>query len=259
MIIVKLLGGARKSFSSDKLEIQSDLMSISSLLEHLEKNTPKNLPYLDPNNILVAVNGVDSSALQGKETILKNGDVISIIPLVHGGSSKRIQFGMMKNIVELVRLRKTTEDPILFIESLREKYPSLVIQGIRATHVLNVAHVQKTVIISLSAQKAGILLSNKIETDILMRFACTRQISDAISKVGVKKNSDSILIIIGKKSHIEKLYKHTEELLHNNVFPKDNSKIIQKEFGITKKQLDCVISKTPLEDLLAEKSATLLH
>jgi len=259
MIIVKLLGGAKKSFSSDRLEIQSDLMPIYSLLEHLEKNTPKNLPRLDPNNILVAVNGVDSSALQGKETVIKNGDIISIIPLVHGGSSKRIQFGIMKNIVELVRLKKTTEDPISFIESLRKKYPSLVIQGIRATYVLNVAHVQKTVIISLSAQKTGILLSNKIETDILMRFACTRQISDAISKVGVKKNSDSILIIIGKKSHIEKLYKHIEELLHDNVFPKDNSKIIQKEFEITKKQLDCVISKTPLEDLLAEKSATLFH
>ena len=159
----------------------------------------------------------------------------------------------------MVRLKKTTEDPIRFIESLREKYPNLVIQGIVASHVLNVEHVQKTVAISLAAQKAGTLLSNKIETDILMRFACTRQISDAISKVGVKKNADSILIIIGKKSYIEKLFNQIEELLEDNIFSKDNSKLIQKEFGITKKQLDCVISKTPLEDLLAEKSATLFH
>lgn len=259
MITVKLLGGARKSFSSDKLEIESDLMTISSLLDHLEKNTPKNLPHLDPNNILVAVNGIDSSALQGKETLLKGGDVISVIPLVHGGKSKRIQFGLMKNIVELVRLKKTMEDPIRFIESLRERYPNLIIQGIQAAYVLNEEHVQKTVAISLSAQKAGTLLSNKIETDILMRFACTRQISDAISKVGVKKNSDSILIIIGKKSYIEKLYNSIEDLLHYNVFSKDNSELIKKEFGITKKQLDCVFSKTPLEDLLAEKSATLFH
>ena len=259
MITVKLLGGARKSFSSDKLEIPSDLMTISSLLDHLEKNTPKNLPYLDPNNILVAVNGIDSSALQGKETLLKDRDVISIIPLVHGGKSKRIQFGLMKNIVELVRLKKTAEDPIRFIESLRDRYPNLVIQGIQASYVLNTEHVQKTVAISLSAQKADTLLSNKIETDILMRFACTRQISDAISKVGVKKNADSILIIIGKKSHIEKLYNYIEDLLQDNVFSKDNSKLIKKEFGITKKQLDCVFSKMPLEDLLAEKSATLFH
>ena len=259
MITVKLLGGARKSFSSDKLEIESDLMTISDLLDHLEKNTPENLPHLDPNNILVAVNGIDSSALQGKETLLKGGDVISIIPLVHGGKSKRIQFGLMKNIVELVRLKKTREDPIRFIESLRERYPNLIIQGIRASYVLNAEHIQKTVAISLSAQKADTLLSNKIETDILMRFACTRQISDAISKVGVKKNADSILIIIGKKSYIEKLFNYIKDLLQDNIFSKDNSEFIKKEFGITKKQLDCIFSKTPLEDLLAEKSETLFH
>jgi tRNA threonylcarbamoyladenosine modification (KEOPS) complex Cgi121 subunit/molybdopterin converting factor small subunit len=258
MITVKLLGGTKKSFSTDKLEISSDLTTIASLLDYLEKNTPNNTPHLDLNNILVAVNGVNSSALQGKETTLKSGDVVSIIPLVHGGKSKRIQFDLMKNTVELVRL-KQTQDPISFIESLREKYQNLVIQGIATSHILNVVHVKKTVVISLSAQKAGTLLSNKIETDILMRFACTRQISDAISKVGVKKDADSILMIIGKKPNIEKLYNHIKELLQENVFPKDNSKFIQKEFKITKKQLDCVISKTPLEDLLAEKSATLFH
>jgi tRNA threonylcarbamoyladenosine modification (KEOPS) complex Cgi121 subunit len=165
----------------------------------------------------------------------------------------------MKNFVELVRLKKTPEDPIRFIESLREKFPNVIIQGINASHVLNTEHVKKIIAISLSAQKAGTLLSNKIETDVLMRFACTRQISDAISKVGVKKNSDSILIFIGKKPNIERLYNHIKELLQDNVFSKDNSKFIQKEFEITKKQLDCVISKTPLEDLLAEKSATLFN
>jgi tRNA threonylcarbamoyladenosine modification (KEOPS) complex Cgi121 subunit/molybdopterin converting factor small subunit len=259
MITVKLLGGARKSFSTDKLEILSDVDTISSLLDYLEKNTAKNMPHLDPNNILVAVNGTDSSALQGKETILKAGDVISIIPLVHGGKSHRIQFDVMKNFVELVRLKKAPEDPIRFIESLRQKFPNIIIQGIDASHVLNTEHVKKTIVISLSAQKAGTLLSNKIETDVLMRFACTRQISDAISKVGVKKNADSILIIIGKKPNIEKLYNHIKELLQDDVFSKDNSKLIQKEFGITKKQLGCIISKTPLEDLLAERSATLFH
>ncbi|HEU5220707.1 MAG TPA: thiamine biosynthesis protein ThiS, partial [Candidatus Nitrosotalea sp.] len=67
MITVKLLGGARKSFASDKLEIQSDSMSISSLLDHLQASISVPSPPLDSNNILVAVNGVDSSALQGKE------------------------------------------------------------------------------------------------------------------------------------------------------------------------------------------------
>ena len=257
MIIVKLLGGAKKLFSTEKLEISSSSMTLFSLLEYLGKST-KNLAPLDPNNILVAVNGIDSSALQGKETLLKDGDVISIIPLIHGGSSKRLQFELMKNFVELVRL-KPREDPIRFIESIREHFPNLIIQGILASYVLNIEHVKKTLAISISAQKTGTLLSNKIETDILLRFACTKQISDAISKVGVKKNSDSILIIVGKKPNIEKLFNHIEDLLHDNVFSKDNSTFIKQKFGISKKQLDSIFSKTPLEDLLAEKSATLFH
>ncbi|MGI0007117.1 MAG: KEOPS complex subunit Cgi121, partial [Nitrosotalea sp.] len=118
---------------------------------------------------------------------------------------------------------------------------------------------KKTVAISLSAKKADTLLSNRIETDILMRFACTRQISDAISKVGVKTNANTMLVMIGKKLLLEKLFNEIEDLLENNVFSKDNSKFIQKEFGITQKELDCVISETPLEDLLAERSATLFH
>ena len=119
MITVKLLGGARKSFASDKLEIQSDSMSISSLLDHLQESIPVASPPLDSNNILVAVNGVDSSALQGKETLLKSGDIVSIIPLVHGGRSKRVQFSLMNTLVELVRLKKTVKDPVRFLESLR--------------------------------------------------------------------------------------------------------------------------------------------
>jgi molybdopterin converting factor small subunit/tRNA threonylcarbamoyladenosine modification (KEOPS) complex Cgi121 subunit len=259
MITVKLLGGARKSFSSDKLEIQNDTMTVSGLLDHLKASIPQNLPQLDPVNILIAVNGVDSSALQGKETLLKNGDVVSIIPLVHGGKSKRVQFSLMNTTVELVRLKKTIQNPIKFLESIRERYPNLVIQGIQALYVLNVEHVKKIIAISLSAKKADTLLSNKIETDILMRFACTRQITDAISKVGVKVNADSMLIILGKKSSLEKMFHENEDLLANDVFQKNNSKLLKKEFGITQKELDCVMSKTPLEDLLAEKSATLFH
>ncbi len=259
MITVKLLGGAKKSFSSDKLEIQNDNVTISTLLDDLKVHIPAHLPQLDQNNILVAVNGVDSSVLQGKDTMLKNGDVVSIIPVVHGGGSKRIQFDLMNTSIELVLLKKTIKEPIKFLESIREKYPSLAIQGIQAQYVLNVGHVKKTIAISLSAKKADTLLSNKIETDILMRFACTRQISDAISKVGVKTNTNNMLVILGKKPSLEKLFREIEDLLESNVFSKDNSKFVQKEFGITQKELDCVISKTPLEDLLAERSATLFH
>ena len=259
MIIVKLLGGSRKSFLSDKLEIQRDLLTISDLLEYLEKSSPTNLPPLDLINILVAVNGIDSSALQGKGTLLKDGDIVSIIPLVHGGRSKRVQFSLMKTAVELVLLKKTIEDPIKFLDSLREKFPNLIIQGIQARFLLNAEHVKKILAVSLSARRAGTLLSDKTETDILMRFACTTQISNAISKVGMRIGTFSILIIIGKKSQINYLFNEIEDLLKSNIFSIDQTKLIQKEFRITKKEIECIISKTPLEDLLVERAATLFH
>jgi tRNA threonylcarbamoyladenosine modification (KEOPS) complex Cgi121 subunit/molybdopterin converting factor small subunit len=259
MILVKLLGGSRKSFLSDRLEIQRDLLTIPDLLKYLERSIPENLPQLDLTNILVVVNGVDSSALQGKEILLKDGDVVSIIPLVHGGKSKRVQFRLMNTTVELVLLRKTLKDPINFLNSLRKKYPFLIIQGIQDRCILNADHVKKIIAISLSAQKANTLLSNKIETDILMRFACTKQISNAISKVGMKKETFSVLIIMGKKSHINLLFNEIEDLLQNYIFSKANSKLIQKEFKITKKELDCILSKKQLEEALVERAATLFH
>lgn len=258
MITIKLLGGAKRSFLSDKLEVEKETMTVVDLLEYLQRSIPKNMPLLDIQNVLVAVNGVDSSALEGGSTVVKNGDIISIIPIVHGGSIKRLSFRFGSDYVELARLRKR-DDPISFLETLRQKYPDLAIQGIRSRYIVSVRHAKKVVYISLAARKSGVLLSNKIETDILMRFAFTTQINDAIKKVGLQKGQDFILIAIGKKSSINRLVHQIKGSLQPFEPLRGNSKFIEKEFLITKKQLDCIISKRPLEDLLSEKSAVLFH
>jgi len=258
MITIKLLGGAKRSFLSDKLEVEKETITVANLLEYLQKSIPKNMPFLDIQNILVAVNGVDSSALEGGSTVVKNGDIISIIPIVHGGSIRRLGFRFGRDCVELARLKKT-DDPISFLETLRQKYPDLAIQGIYSRYVVSVRHAKKVVGISLAARKSGVLLSNKIETDVLMRFAFTTQINDAIKKVGLQRGHDFILIIIGKKSSINRLVQQIKHLLQPFEPLIGNSKFMEKEYLITKKQLDCIISKTPLEDLLSEKSAVLFH
>jgi len=259
MIIVRLLGGTKKSFLTDKIEVKADFMTISSLMHHLEESRQKHLPPFDPQNILVAVNGIDSSALQGRETTLKDGDIVSIIPLVHGGGTHRTQFAIMNNSVELMRLTKKLEDPIKFLEGLRKKYPELIIQGINARYILNKEHAKKIVAVSIFAQKTDTLLSNRMETDILMRFACTRQINDAIVTVGMKKDRDIQLIIIGKKLSINKLFDEIKHYLKTGMFSQDNSTFIKDKYGIKKKELNCIISKNKLEDLLVEKAATLLN
>lgn len=259
MITVKLLGGAKRSFPSDRLSIENSSMTVCDLLAFLQNSIPKDRPAFDTRNILVAINGVDSSVLQGDKTSLKDGDTVSIIPIVHGGSKTRIDLGILGYNVEIIRLGKTNTDPIQLLESLRIKFPEIVIQGIKEKYVLSIKHARRVIEISLAALKAGNMLSNKIETDILMRFACSRQISDAISKVGLQTGNDSILIMIGKKSLIDKLVDEISHMLKPiTPFPK-HANFIRKEFKITKKELNCIISKEPLEDILVERSAVLLR
>jgi molybdopterin converting factor small subunit/tRNA threonylcarbamoyladenosine modification (KEOPS) complex Cgi121 subunit len=259
MITVRFLGGTKKLFLRDKLTLKENSMSVFHLLDYLQKTVPKNSLHLDVKNILVVVNGIDSSALQGQNTNLKDGDIVTIIPLIHGGSMNRKRFTIINTNAELMLLKKTAGDPVRFLEILREKYPDLVIQGIRVDYILSLEHAKKVLTVSLAAKRACVLLSNKMETDILMRLACTRQISIAIVKAGLRKGMDSFLIVVGKRSSADKLFREIKHLLRSNWTFENNSKFIQKEFAITGKELGCIISTTPLEDLLTERSAILLH
>lgn len=257
MITINLLGGAKKALSTDKLLFEKNNSTISELLDFLLSKIPKTSPGLDVKNMLVAVNGIDTSALDGFETKIKDGDTISIIPVIHGGTQKP-QFTILKNNVVILPI-KQMDDPISFLEVLREKYPDLIIQGIRSSFVLGSNHAKKIITISLTAQKDGIMLSNKIETDILMRFACTKQIGDAIKKVGLQKKQDFVLIVIGRKGPLNKLCGNLRSFLKLNLFSTKNSAFLKKEFKISKIQLNAVTTKTPLEDLLAEKAAVLFR
>jgi tRNA threonylcarbamoyladenosine modification (KEOPS) complex Cgi121 subunit len=116
---------------------------------------------------------------------------------------------------------------------------------------------KKILSLSLESEKNDILLSNKLETDILMRFALTKQISDAIINVGIKPKTNFILIAVGNKKILNSLYKELLPL-SVNLFSKNNDLFLKKYFKITKKQLDSVFSKNPLEDILIEKAAILL-
>ena len=84
MITINILGGARKIVGTSSLEFNRSNASISEILAFLQENAaePK---ILSVNNILIAVNGVETSALSGNETVAKTGDVITIVSVVHGG------------------------------------------------------------------------------------------------------------------------------------------------------------------------------
>ena len=256
MIVIKLLGGAKKSFGKDLIQTDHDNITIAKLLEYLLAVKPNNTLDLDTKNILIAVNGADSSALSGHETILHSGDVVSIIPVIHGGA--RLQFKIISNNVELYCVKNHKGRNYAFLDNIRKQFPNIMLAGLSSKNLASISHAKKIISVSLYAKKHGLLLSKKLETDILLRFAATTQISLAIKMVGIEQQNDFIIIAIGKKSSLDNLHNLLKSNLTQINYAK-NSKHLEKQFKITQKHLDAVDSKFPLEDILVEKASILVQ
>jgi len=257
LITVKLLGGAKKIFDKDLIQADFDNITIEKLFEYLLSVKPANTLDLDTKNILVAVNGADSSALQGHNTILHEGDTVSIIPIIHGGS-QGLELKVCGKNVSLYNIIHEKGKNYKFLAKVRKKFPDIIMEGISSKNIASVSHVSKIVALSLYAQKHNLLLSKKRETDILLRFAATTQISVAIKMLGIEQQDEFTIIAVGSKSLLARLYQYLKPYLKEIDYTK-NSKYIQKQFKISKKQIQSVISKTPLEDLIVEKAAVLVQ
>ena len=113
------MGGAKKTFSTGEITIDDTNLTIHTLLDLLKSKKPLNTPKLDVNNLLIAINGVDSSALDGKNTQLHDNDVISIIPVIHGGSNSRTQFQINKMLIEIFEINSKSRLNVDFLDNLR--------------------------------------------------------------------------------------------------------------------------------------------
>jgi sulfur-carrier protein len=84
LINIKLLGGIKKTAGRSSLILDKHIASISEVLTFLKDNVhdPR---ILDSDNILVTINGADSSMLSKHDNILKTGDSVTIVTIVHGG------------------------------------------------------------------------------------------------------------------------------------------------------------------------------
>ena len=148
---MKLLGGAKKSFSTDKIILEKKTNTINELITYLTAIKPKDTLEFDTKNLLIAINGVDSSALKGYDTRLSDNDEISIIPIIHGGS-RRIQFSVDQSNVEIFDIlfdKKLHRD---FLDEIRTNHQHLIIQAINPKFLLSVEHAKK-ILQFLSMQK----------------------------------------------------------------------------------------------------------
>lgn len=84
MISVKLLGGAKRIIGKDHVSIEKQSAKLKDIVEILRSMSSNN-EIFNSSNMLIVVNGVESSMLGGLEAQVKDGDVVSIVPVVHGG------------------------------------------------------------------------------------------------------------------------------------------------------------------------------
>ncbi len=92
-VTVRLIGSLRAS--SSKSRITFKLGKTAKLREAIDKLIEKQprlqRALIDPElndprtNVITLVNGKEISVLNGMETMLKDGDTIILVPVVHGG------------------------------------------------------------------------------------------------------------------------------------------------------------------------------
>jgi sulfur-carrier protein len=84
MIKLELLGGVKRAVGRSSVILEEASLPISEILMLLRRNV-KEPGVLTLNNILVAVNGVESSSLDGTDTVVESGDTVTIVTVAHGG------------------------------------------------------------------------------------------------------------------------------------------------------------------------------
>ena len=84
MITLKLLGGIKNAIGKNSLVINKSQSTLKEIFEEL-KNKAKDSKIIDEKNLMISVNGVDSSVIGGKDAIIKTGDIVTIVTIIHGG------------------------------------------------------------------------------------------------------------------------------------------------------------------------------
>ena len=84
MITLKLLGGVKHAIGKNFIVIDKSLSTLQDIIDELQ-NRANDKKVVDEKNLLISVNGVESSVIGGKNAIIKTGDIVTVVTVVHGG------------------------------------------------------------------------------------------------------------------------------------------------------------------------------
>ena len=193
MIAIRLLGGAKKAVGKPAVDFDRPSASVAEIL-HFLSGISADPRLLQPNNLIVAINGVDSAALQGQQTVAKSGDTVTVVTVVHGGAD----YDLGDSHASIIGISKIAEDAGKLVDRLRAGNRDVSIQAASADSIYGADHALGVLRITLEAEKRGIMLANRRETELLMRLAFTGQISEAIKRAGLKQSAPGCFIAFSK-------------------------------------------------------------
>ncbi len=78
------MGGIKKLIGQSNLQINEDSSSIKRIISYLETNYYSN-NKINEGDIMIAINGIESSVLGGYNAKVSSGDTVTILSIVHGG------------------------------------------------------------------------------------------------------------------------------------------------------------------------------
>ena len=84
MITVDLVGGIRKAAGFSTVNINVTNSSVNELLTLLEREYDLENKVKE-DEIMIAINGVESSVMGGRGAKISSGDTVTILSVVHGG------------------------------------------------------------------------------------------------------------------------------------------------------------------------------
>jgi molybdopterin converting factor small subunit len=85
LILIRLLGRYKKAMGCSSLKYRKHPASINEIVSFLDGSVSGYNTFFKRDNFLIVVNGVDSSLLDANESLVRDGDIVTVIPIIHGG------------------------------------------------------------------------------------------------------------------------------------------------------------------------------
>ena len=82
---IKFFGNICNHTPANNISADFNNHSINQMLDILKSKYNIDQSILKSNNLLIAINNVEISVLNNHDTLIKTGDIISIISISHGG------------------------------------------------------------------------------------------------------------------------------------------------------------------------------